>query len=407
MADINDLLQQRNRLVEEGRKVLETAEAENRELSDEEKANDDARFEQVKELDRQMESLRRAERYGDAPVIESPEPVILPEVEPRKEKTEEDTEQEVAKEVRDFLRYGVISPNSEQRALSLGLDVEGGYTAPDGWNARLIQAVDNLVFIRQRATVYQLGTGSRLEFPSLAADPADPTWVAELAIGSEDSTMSFGNRALSPHPMAIFMKISKTILRQSALNVEAIVRDRLAYKASVVQEKGFLTGSGAGQPLGLFTASGDGISTSRDVSSGNATDSIKFDGLIAAQYELKGQYWNRADWLFHRDALEQIRKLKDGEGQYVWQPGGQAGEPDRLLGRPFIMSEYVPSTFSSGLYVGCLGDYSNYWIVDSLSVSLQRLVELYAATNQIGIILRAEADGMPVLEEAFVRVTLA
>ena len=157
----------------------------------------------------------------------------------------------------------------------------------------------------------------------------------------------------------------------------------------------------------MFTASDDGISTSRDVSTGNEDTSVTFDGLKEAKYTLKPNYWPRARWIFHRDAVKQISKLKDGEGQYIWQPAVVQGDPDRILSFPVDMSEYAPNTFTSALYVGVLGDFSNYWIVDALDMEMQRLVELYAATNQIGFIGRKETDGMPVLEEAFVRVKLA
>ena len=190
-------------------------------------------------------------------------------------------------------------------------------------------------------------------------------------------------------------------------NVEQLVRERMAYKFAVPQEKGFLTGNGSGQPLGVFTASNDGISTGRDVSTGNTTTGIQFDGLIEAKYSLKGSYWPRARWMFHRDGMKQIALLKDGEGQYIWRESVRAGEPDRVLGLPVMMSEFAPNTFTTGLYVGLLGDWSRYWIADALSFQLQRLVELYAVTNQVGFIGRLETDGMPVLEEAFVRVKLA
>ena len=81
--------------------------------------------------------------------------------------------------------------------------------------------------------------------------------------------------------------------------------------------------------------------------------------------------------------------------------------PDRLLNLPYMESQYAPNTFTTGLYVGILGDFKFYWIVDALDMTVQRLIELYAETNQVGFIGRAECDGMPVLEEAFVRVKLA
>jgi len=242
--------------------------------------------------------------------------------------------------------------------------------------------------------------------PSLDTDPADPTWTSELAIGSEDSSMEFGFRELNPHPLAKYIKISRKLWRKVP-SVESLVQQRLGYKFGVTAENAYLNGSGANQPLGVFTASDLGIPTSRDVSEGNLDDEIQFDGLIEAKYTLKSQYWPRARWIFHRDGQKQIAKLKDGNGQYIWRESVRVGEPDRVLGLPTHMSEYAPNTFTTGLYVGILGDFSFYWIADALAMEFQRLVELYAATNQIGIIGRLESDGMPVLSEAFVRVKLA
>ena len=100
-------------------------------------------------------------------------------------------------------------------------------------------------------------------------------------------------------------------------------------------------------------------------------------------------------------------RLKDGNGQYLIREGIASDGGDMLLDLPMFESEYAPNTFTTGQYVGILGDFSRYWIADSMDMRVQRLVELYAETNQVGFIGRREVDGMPVLEEAFVRVTLA
>ena len=202
------------------------------------------------------------------------------------------------------------------------------------------------------------------------------------------------------------IKISQQLLRQALIGPEGLVLDRLAYKFAVSQEKAFLTGSGAGRPLGVFTASPNGISTARDVATGNTTTAIGFDGLIEAEVYLKGEHRPQARWIFHRDAVKQITKLKDGDGQYIWRQLGREGEPDTLLGLPMTISEWV-NTFTTGLYVGLIGEFQHYWIVDALAMQVQRLNELYAETNQVGFIGRLETDGAPVLEEAFVRVKLA
>ena len=101
-----------------------------------------------------------------------------------------------------------------------------------------------------------------------------------------------------------------------------------------------------------------------------------------------------------------VSKLKDTTNQYLWQPGLVSGEPDRLLNMPVDESEYAPNTFTTGLYVGLLANWDYYWILDSLDLAIQVLVELYAGSNKNGYHARYEGDGMPVLGEAFARVTL-
>lgn len=296
----------------------------------------------------------------------------------------------------------------EFRAFQADNPSEGHYLSRgEQFVARLIQAVDDAVHVRRLATVMQIENGNTsLGVPTLDVDAEDTDWTVELGTGNEEDTMRFGKRRLEPHPLAKRVKISRELLRAAALPAEDIVLSRIAYKHGVTQEKAFFTGHGAGQPLGVFVASNDGISTARDVSTGNTGTTIEFDGVIEAKFALKAAYWPRARWLFHRTALKGIAKLKDGEGRYMWEPSVRAGVPDSLFSFPLDISEFAPSTFTTGQYVGILADWSYYWIADSLEMQMQRLVELYAETNQIGFISRIQTDGMPVLEEAFVRVKL-
>jgi len=321
----------------------------------------------------------------------------------------------VRKAVNGWLMTGRLDATvAELRALQADVDTGGGYLRPDvEFVARLIKFVDDEVFMRQLGTVMMIPSGAGQIFPSLDTDPADADWTSELGTGSADTAMAIGKRELRPHPVAKRILVSNTLLRQSgqpgAVDAESLVRQRLGYKFAITEEKGYMTGTGAQQPLGLFTASAMGISTGRDVSTGNTTTSIMTDGLQEAKWTLKPQYRSRPStrWIFHSDALKQIAKLKDGDGQYIWRQGITVGAPDTLLNLPYVESRYAPNTFTTGLYVGVLGDLSFYWIVVALEMQLQRLVELYAATNQTGFIGRLEVDGMPVLEEAFTRVKLA
>jgi HK97 family phage major capsid protein len=159
--------------------------------------------------------------------------------------------------------------------------------------------------------------------------------------------------------------------------------------------------------LGVFVASNDGIGTGRDVSTGNTTSAITYAGLVSAKMKLKAQYRSKANWLFHRDAMSMILKLTDDQNRPIWQPDMRLDMPDRVLNVPVWESEYVPNTFTTGLYVGLIGDFQHYWIAESLQTEIAVASELYMATNQNGYFCRVEFDGQPVLDEAFARVKLA
>ena len=228
----------------------------------------------------------------------------------------------------------------------------------------------------------------------------------EIRTGTEDSTMDFDKRLFYPHPLAKRIKVAEPLTRLTSIGIESLVRERFGYVFSVVEENAFLTGHGSNQPLGVMVQSDAGISTARDISTDNAATSIKADNLIDCKYNLKAQYRAGAVWIFHRDGVKRIRKLKDGEGNYLWK-AGLTDRPDTILEHPVYESEYQNSAFTANLLVGILGDFNQYWIVDCLDMRMQRLDELYAETNQNGYIGRAETDGMPVLSEAFSRVKLA
>ena len=405
---LNELRDLRGKLVADARSMIDKADAEKRSMTE---AEDAAYKEIFKKQDETRASIEREEQLAEAERTAAEQTLRSKDSGKKETATEDRTNPRATDEYRaafsKFMVAGRSGLNGEElRALQADSDTAGGYmVAPMQMVDQLIKAVDDQVFIRQRATKFRVATAASMGAPTLDANPADADWTTELGTGSEDSTMAFGQRSLHPHPVAKRIKTSATLLRLSG-KIEALVRDRLAYKFGITQEKAFMTGSGAAQPLGVFTASTQGITTARDVSTGNATTAPTMDGLINAKYALKGNYWNSADWIFHRDVLAVVSKLKDGEGQYLWRQSVLDGEPDRLLGRPVMMSEYAPNTLTTGLYVGILGDFSNYWIADAIDMQIQRLVELYAETNQIGFIGRLETDGMPTLAEAFVRVKL-
>lgn len=420
MKKIKELLEKRAKLVEDQRTMLDKASDEERELTSEEEGiyeGMDAEFESItdeikgieeaeqRKLDRIAKIEEKEEilrQTKSAPV--KPDPDIDSSV-----KRAEDHIQETRRAFRAFLTRGSETLSAEEkRALQADSDVAGGYlVAPETFVSDLIKDLENSVFVRARAKVISLPTAASFGVPELANRIGDPTWTAEIKIGSEDTTMDFAKRTMTPHPLARYIKVSKKLLRVSQINVEDEVRSGLAHEFATVEENAFLNGSGSNQPLGVMVANDAGITTSRDVSTGNTTTQIKADGLIECVYTLKAQYRKNARWAFHRDAIKMIRKLKTGEGDYIWQSGIGLDKPATILGYPYDESEYMPNTFTTGLYVGILADWGYYWIADALDLQIQVLLELYAATNQNGYIARKETDGAPVHENGFVRVKLA
>lgn len=406
---IRELLEKRANLISQARALLDKADAEGRDLTTEEQTQWDKLMNDADGLRQRVEREERQARL-ETELSESRNQPAHTQGQSGTPPAQGETERRMAA-FRRILPAWLTNdfrsiPQAEFRALQADLDVSGGYLRPPTeFINQLLKNVDDIVFVRRLASVYQVTSAESMGVPTLENDPADADWTSELATGSEDSTMSFGKRELKPNPLAKRIKISRKLLR-AVPNSEELVRMRLAYKFGITQEKAYLTGNGFNQPLGVFTASNDGIPTSRDFSTGNTTTAIAFDGLKEVKYGLKGQYWPRAQWIFHRDAVKQIAKIKTDFG-YIWAESVRVGEPDRLLGLPVNMSEYAPNTFTTGQYVGILGDFSNYWIADALTLEFQMLMELYAETNQVGLIGRLESDGQPVLAEAFARVKLA
>ncbi|MFJ3705036.1 MULTISPECIES: phage major capsid protein [unclassified Streptomyces] len=397
---IRELRTKRTKLGADARSIMQLAEDEGRSMTPEEESRFDKLMDERDGVDT---TIARAERLED---------------DERQDDVEDDQPGERGNKaamgaLRAYLLGGrSVLTETQARALNAGHDPEGGFlVAPQQFVKDLLKGVDDMVALRGLATVHQLTQAESLGVPTLDNDLSDADWTSELATGNQDDGLRFGKRELRPHPLAKRVKISRKLLRAAVMNPETLVRQRMEYKFGVTAEKAYMVGDGNQKPLGLFTANADGIPTTRDLdisTSGsgfvNTAGGNSADDLITAKYTLKSAYHAKARWLFHRMMIASVRKLKDGDGNYIWKAGLASDQGDRILDLPFITSEFAPSTFGDNDYVGMLGDFSYYWIAEALAFEVQRLNELYAETNQVGFIGRQEADGMPVLAEAFVRL---
>lgn len=304
----------------------------------------------------------------------------------------------------------------EFRALAMDSDIAGGYLVPpQEFVDELIIFVNNLVFVRALGKVLTVEGAQTLGIPSLDTDISAPVWTTEVGnlTSSLDTAMSFGKRTLTPTMAVKGILISNELLMRAA-SIQDLVKERLGYQFAIMMENNFFNGNGVQQPLGLFVASPQGIPTTQDVSTATPGE-IDYDDLISLKYSLKEQYQRSPNltWMMSRYTVSEIMKLVDSQNRPLWQPSLQLDQPDRLLNIPIRMSEYVPAqgsaTFVTGTYAALLGDLRYYYICDvegAEGLTIQRLDELYAATNQTGFIGRLRCDGMPVLAEAFARLKL-
>ena len=288
----------------------------------------------------------------------------------------------------------------------LGTGATAGYlSAPTQFVEDLIKGLDDNLFIRNVAhKTPTLGAAQSLGFPYRATAAADADWKTEVAAAAVEDDLTYGLREFKPNRLTKLIKLSKTLVGHSNM-APGVVLEELQRVIGVTLEKAYMTGNGSGKPLGVFTASDSGVSTARDVTATAATY-VTFDDIINLKYALKGQYHARAQWVMHRDLVKAVAKLKDLDGQYIWQPSTQMGQPDRLLGSPVNMSEFAPNTYTAGLYAAVYGDFDFYWICDADALYLQVLNELYATTNQVGYLFQYFGDGAPVVGEAFARLKM-
>ncbi|HHK41470.1 MAG TPA: phage major capsid protein, partial [Planctomycetaceae bacterium] len=299
---------------------------------------------------------------------------------------------------REFRRF---LTHPEERTFSLQQGDQGGNWASQQIANMFFQGVDDVNWFRGLANnIDVIGSGS-LGIFGIDTDPSDAEWTSEISSSdiSADTAMKSGKRELNPHVLMKRFDASRTIFRRVP-RVEQYVISRLAYKVGITEEKAFISGSGANQPLGIFTADDAGISTSRDVALGSTTN-FTADGLLDVQYALKQQYRRRAGWFLHRDSVLRIRKLKSATSpnEYLWV-NGLGGEPSLLLGSPVYESEYAPNTYSSGNYGVVYGDLSQYTIATSVRIEMLRDQFTGAGQNKVRLYVYHEVDGMPIQEEA-------
>lgn len=284
-------------------------------------------------------------------------------------------------------------------ALKEGTDPDGGYLVPDEFEKQLIQKLHEANILRSISNVIQTNSGEH-KIPVVATE-GTASWMEEEAAYTESNTQ-FSQVSLGAHKLGTLIKVSEELLNDSAFDLIGYLSEEFGRRLGDAEEKAFLTGTGSGQPTGMLN---DTTGAALGSTAKSSTD-INFDDLIDLFYSLRAPYRKNAVFIMNDDTVKAVRKLKDKNDQYIWQPSVQAGQPDRILNCPVLTSQYMPTLAASNKPV-LFGDFNYYWIADRQGRTFKRLNELYAVTGQVGFLGSQRVDAKVILPEAIKYLSMA
>lgn len=388
MPRIRELQEKLGGLQKQMRSVLDKASSEKRELNAEEAAKYDAIETEFDNVNATIEREKRAqniERELDAPTTQGV----------RASGTSEKSADEKAAYREAFFQAlirGTNSLSSEQtRVLQKGVVADGGYLVPTEFQTTVISALNDLVLMRQLGTVIR--TSSITKIPLAGAKPTF-AYIAENGVFGETDA-KFGQVSLDAFQAGGIIKASNVLLKDAFIDVEQYIRGLVVSGLEALEENKFILGTGVGMPTGVVVGSSLGTTTA-------SASAVTADEIIDLYYSIRAPYRDKATFMFSDTAMKAIRKLKGTDGQYIWGMGlGQA--PDTILGRP-VKSSSVMAGLGTGNKFGIFGDMSYYQVADRGEMNIQRLNELYAATDQVGFKCDNRNDGILTLSESVVHI---
>ena len=389
MNQILSMREKRANLWDAAKKFRDAHIGEDGTMSAEDAATYDRMVEDVDRMKSEIERLERQQAIDDEMNAPTSNPLtgkpMQPNAEDKPGRGSNSYKTAFWKQMRDRSSVDV------RNALQIGTDSEGGYLCPDEYERTLIKALDDVNKLRALCTIIRTESGDR-KIPVVASH-GTANWVDEEgAIPESDD--AFGQISLGAHKLATMIKVSDELLQDSVFDVESYIAAEFARRIGTAEENAFLTGNGSAKPTGMLNAS-NGAS----VSVTTAGTSFTADEILDLIYSVRSVYRPNATFLMNDSSIKVLSKLKDGSGQYLWQPDLKEGQPDRLLNYNVVTLAGMPEV-SAASKVILFGDFKYYWIADRQGRSFQRLNELYAATGQIGFRATERVDGRLVLGEA-------
>lgn len=315
-------------------------------------------------------------------------------------KTMTDAEQSEAhiKAWKDYIRTGDRGALKEIKAsLIEGTDERGGYLVPTVYSNELIRALKDMSILRMAgARVLEIQGTDSFRVPTMTQTTRAVKTDENGAFDETEPT--FGEITFSPTKYTRLVKVSDELLEDSRIDITSrVLMPDYMQAFAAAENEDFATGDGTDDPQGVTVGASDsGVDTA-------TATTISADNIVDAYHALGYLYRQNAVWLMHDTTIKEIRKLKEtSTGQYLWQPGLQAGQPDRILGRPVYTLNTMPELGTEGNKVIIFGDMQFFWIVDfgMARAQMRRLDELYAGTGQVGFRAYKRVDSRVMLSEA-------
>lgn len=301
---------------------------------------------------------------------------------------------------------------AERKALYAADATTGGYFASTDFMDELI-AYRLLISPMRKICRIQQTSGEKVMMPSLQNDTT-AYWATEQASFADSQDTTVGMITIPVHELRGLLKVSQQNLEDSLFNLEDFIKQRLVLQFAKTEGTAFITGTGNGKPRGLFsyplaaTTSFAGGSAGKNnniqqipyVLSGANVGKISADDVLNVKMDLKSDYDPNSTYVFTRGTLNSIRLMKDGMGRPLWQPFAGANLPSMIYDSPYIEMPDM-AEIASGAYPIAVGDFSNYMIVDRITMNIQQLNELFVVSGLIGFIARMRVGGDVLLPEAF------
>lgn len=380
--NIKDLIDKRAKVWETAKNFVDTHEDKNGVLSEEDTTTYNKMEKEIEDLTSAIERQQRAERRE----AELSKPINSPIT---GKPFLSDTDNEKTGRASDAYKNAMLSAmrsnfRNVSNVLQEGVDADGGYLVPEEYDHRLIDVLDGENIMRTLAT--KITTAGQHKI-NIAATKPTAAWI------EEGGSLSFGDATfdqiyLDAYKLHVAIKVTEELLYDSSFGLENYIITQFGKALANAEEEAFLNGDGKAKPTGIFDAKAGGQIA------GTLTSAIKSDDLIDLVYGLKRPYRKSSSFIMNDATLASLRKLKDNNGTYIWQPSYKEGEPDRVLGYAVHTSSFAPTNKIA------FGDYSYYNIGDRGSRSFAELRELFAGNGMIGFVAKERVDGKLILPEA-------